>query len=115
MFGFLKSRRDNEFTAEDTPIKFHTDANLFGEHGEICVSHRKKGMDEKIVRFVFAGMSTPPVLSAQTFQAILDAAKEEGYIVHYLHAYGKHNEIVKPNQAAMASQDTRFAASTQQP
>lgn len=84
-------------------IKFHTEANHFGEHGEIVVTHKKKGLVEEPVRFVFVGVTTPPKLDARTFDQIWTEAKNQGYIPHHIACYGKDGEVV---QQALDISDT---------
>jgi len=78
----------------DLGVKFHHDANLFGEHGRINVSHRKKGLVEESVAFVFPGITTPPKLDLRLLAYIWEEAQNQGYIVHHLAQYGNENEIV---------------------
>jgi hypothetical protein len=84
----------------EVEIKFHTEANYFGEHGTICVTHVKKGLVETSVRFVFAGVTTPPKMDLATFSRIWEEAKTQGYIPHHIETYGRVNEIIDTTQEA---------------
>lgn len=81
-------------TAGEVEIKFHKEANYFGEHGTIVVSHRKQNLVEAPVRFVFVGLTTPPKMDLATFAKIWEAAKYQGYIPHHIETYGNENEII---------------------
>ena len=78
----------------DPEIKFHTAANPFGEHGTIVVSHVKKNLRERPVRFVFVGVTTPPKMDLRMLAYIWQSAEEQGYIPHHIQSYGKENEVI---------------------
>jgi hypothetical protein len=79
---------------EQLEIRFHKQANPYGEHGTIVVTHVKQGLVEVPVRFVFVGVTTPPKLDVNTFLRIWEEAKAQGYIPHHFATYGLDNEIV---------------------
>lgn len=78
----------------DLNVKFHHDANLFGEHGRLNVTHRKKGLTEESIAFVFPGITTPPKLDLRLMAYLWEEAQNQGYIVHHVDQYGKANEVV---------------------
>lgn len=78
----------------DLDVKFHTDTNLFGEHGTIVVSHKKKKLVEQAVRFVFPGITTPPKLDLRLMAYVWEEARNQGFIPHHLQTYGLENDIV---------------------
>lgn len=75
-------------------MKFHKEANPFGEHGTINVSHATFGLRDQPVRFVFVGKATPPQLDLNVHRYIVDQAEEQGYVVHHIETYGRNNETV---------------------
>ena len=75
-------------------MKFHKEANPFGEHGTINVSHAGFGLRGQPVRFVFVGKATPPQLDLNVHRYIVDQAEEQGYVVHHIETYGRNNETV---------------------
>ncbi len=96
MFKFLKNLYKFFFaqSACELEVRFHKQANVFGEHGTICVTHVKQGLVETPVRFVFVGLTTPPKLDLFTYVYIWEEAKAQGYIPHHVVTYGKENECV---------------------
>jgi hypothetical protein len=87
-------RSHRKQTINDLEIRFHKDANVFGEHGTINVTHVRQGLVENTVRFVIVGLTTPPNLSKEVFNLIWEAAKAQGYIPHHIVTYGRDNDIV---------------------
>jgi hypothetical protein len=77
----------------DLELRFHKEANLYGEHGQIVVSHVRQGLVEKPVRFVFVGCTTPPKLDRIAFNYIWEEARAQGYVPHEIRSYGMSNEI----------------------
>ena len=90
MFNIFKRNAPKPFELE---LRFHKEANLYGEHGTLVVSHVKQGITEMPVRFVFVGVATPPKLDRVLFNYIWEEARTQGYIPHSLRTYGKENEI----------------------
>jgi hypothetical protein len=74
-------------------IRFHTDANPYGEHGIFNVSHVKKGLIEADVSFVFVGVYTPPVMDLTLYIRIWEEARNQGYLPHHLVQYGIPNSV----------------------
>jgi hypothetical protein len=87
-----------KISSMDLEVKFHTEANLFGEHGMISVSHIKKNLKERPVRFVFVGHTTPPKMTLRLMAYIWQCAEEQGYIPHHIESYGRENEIIDTNR-----------------
>lgn len=87
LFSFFKKSAPKS-TYMGLEVKFHTDANYFGEHGTICVSHIRKNLRERSVRFVFPGITTPPKLDLSLLQYIWEQALDQGYIPHHIESYG---------------------------
>ena len=87
----LLGRRGYDF--EYLEIRFYKAANVYGEHGTINVTHIKQGLVEVPVRFVFVGVTTPPVLCRNTFNHIWEEAKAQGYVPHHIETYGRDNVI----------------------
>ena len=106
---FSFGRKAKQFELE---LRFHKEANFFGEHGTINVSHIKQNLVEKPVRFVFVGITTPPKLDRILFNFIWEEAKAQGYTPHHLLTYGKENEIDSSREAEMASIDTPYIPPT---
>lgn len=75
-------------------VKFYKEANPFGEHGTINVTHMTHGLTGQPVRFVFVGKATPPQLDRATLTYLFDQAEEQGYVVHHIETYGRNNETV---------------------
>ena len=98
MFGY-NADRVNPF--DDMEVRFHKDANRFGEHGTLVASHVGQRIDNKPVRFVFVGMTTPPKLTLEIHHYIWEQAKAQGYIPHDLQTYGKECEIVDTSKPAI--------------
>ena len=87
MFGFSKK-------AAPIDMKFYKEANHFGEHGKIVVSHKKFGLDEVAVAFFFVGSSRPPALDKRTMLELWEAAEAQGFIPHHIQSYGKNSEVI---------------------
>lgn len=79
-------------------IVFYKDAAYFGEHGRINVSHKKHGLVEQDIAFVFIGVTTPPVLDLTTYIRVWEEARHQGYIPHHMVEYGKNNEVFDVNR-----------------
>lgn len=83
---------------DELKICFYMEANLYGEHGRLNVSHIKHGLIEKSIPFVFVGVTTPPKMDRVIFDKIWIEAKRQGYIPHHMEAYGTINEIFDTNE-----------------
>jgi hypothetical protein len=79
MFG-----RNKEAKIDGLEIRFYTDAAVHGSHGKIRVTNRRKGLDNKVVNFVFVGLVTPPDLTPSLMEYIWTEAKAQGYVPHGL-------------------------------
>lgn len=99
LFTFLFGKPKKHIST-DLEIKFHKDANFFGEHGTINVSHVRLGLVETPVRFVFAGVTTPPRLDLTTYIRIWEEARAQGFVPHHLVTYGKNNEVIDVSKPA---------------
>lgn len=91
MFSF---KRTPPKTYAGLSVKFHHEANLFGEHGKLNVTNKKMGIIESPVIFVFPGVTTPPKLELGLLEYVWEQAKNQGYIPHYVESYGKDNSVV---------------------
>lgn len=91
MFNFFTRKA---ISSMDLNVKFHTEANLFGEHGMIVVTHKKKGLTEQAVRFVFPGITTPPKMDLRLMAYVWQEAQNQGFIPHHMETYGNQNEII---------------------
>lgn len=100
LFSFASKRKVSSI---DLEIRFHKEANYFGEHGTIVVSHVKQNLRESPVRFVFVGITTPPKLDLRLMTYIWEEARAQGYVPHALATYGKDNEIDTEMQAAISN------------
>lgn len=89
--SFLSPKRSTVTTLE---VRFHKDANFFGEHGQLNVSHVRQGLKGVPVRFVFVGVSKAPDLTLGLYSYIWDQAQQQGYIPHHLVSYGEENAQV---------------------
>lgn len=74
MFGRKQAKIDG------LKMAFYTDAAVHGAHGQIRVSHRRKGLDKAVVNFVFVGMVEPPALTPSLMEHIWTEAKAQGYV-----------------------------------
>ena len=92
--AFLIKKVQRRQVFHELEVRFHKEANFFGEHGTLNASHHKQELKETNIRFVLVGLTTPPKLDLFTFVFLWEAAKEQGYIPHALVTYGKDNEIV---------------------
>lgn len=97
----LLGRNKNAF--DKLELRFHKQANVYGEHGTINVTHVKQGLVETSVRFVFIGVTTPPKMDRNTVNYIWEEALAQGYIPHFIESYGNQNEITSPTVAAEAA------------
>lgn len=79
MFGLKKKQ---EHKAYDLEIRFHTEAARHGRHGQIQVSHVRKGIKHRVVNFVIVGFTQPPQVTPGLMQYIWDEAKAQGYVPH---------------------------------
>lgn len=93
IFNFLFGKSKGHISTA-LEIKFYKEANYFGEHGTINVTHKRFGLEEQTVRFVFCGVTTPPRLDLATYIRIWTEAEHQGFIPHYLVTYGKNNDVV---------------------
>lgn len=84
--------RKNNKALDAMDIKFHHEANFFGSHGRIVVSHREKQLEEASVPFVFVGLTTPPDLTPGLMNYIWEQAMNQGYIPVKITSYGRKNE-----------------------
>jgi hypothetical protein len=75
MFSLKKKAKIN-----DLEIRFHREAAGHGQHGQIRVSNRRLGLEDKVVNFVIVGMIDPPQQTPALFQYIWDEAKAQGYM-----------------------------------
>lgn len=74
--------------------KFHHEANLFGEHGRMVVTHRSKGLTEQSVAFVFPGLTTPPKMDLVLMSFLWEEAQNQGFIPHHIASYGCDNAVI---------------------
>ncbi|MNU19740.1 hypothetical protein D3C71_79730 [compost metagenome] len=79
----------------DLEIKFHKEANHFGEHGQLKVTHVKQGLKGANIRFVFPGLAEAPALTRVMLDHIWESARAQGYVPHELIAYGNENILIK--------------------
>ena len=79
----------------DLEIKFHKEANHFGEHGQLKVTHVKQQLKGDNVRFVFPGLAEAPALTRVMLDHIWESARAQGYVPHELVAYGNENILIK--------------------
>jgi len=86
----------------DLAVKFHKDANHFGEHGQLKVTHVKQQLKGANVRFVFPGLAEAPALTRVMLDHIWESARAQGYIPHELVAYGNENLLIK-NDSRLSS------------
>lgn len=107
MFSF-----NRKIKSIDLEIRFHKEANVYGEHGKIVVSHVKQGLREVAVRFVFVGITTPPKLDLRMFTYIWEEARNQGYIPHDLKIYGHDNEIDTSREKSQAPNVVSFGNSS---
>jgi hypothetical protein len=98
LFG-IQFGKNNDF--DQMEIRFHKQANHFGEHGRLNATHVKQGLVEYDVRFVIVGVTTPPKMDKNLFVRIWEEARAQGYTPHYLAAYGTDNEIASPTKEAV--------------
>ena len=99
MFSFFKRKS----SVMELEIKFHKEANLFGEHGSIVVSHVKQRLAGVAVKFVFVGVSTPPKLTPFLLTYIWEEAKSQGYVPHHIETYGRENDLVNTEDTSIES------------
>lgn len=99
---FFGKRRTNPF--DNLEIRFHKDANRFGEHGTLVASHIRQNLDKEPIRFVFLGMATPPKLTLELHSYICEEAKAQGYIPYDIQTYGKENEVVDTSKPIISAQ-----------
>ena len=99
-------------TFNDLELRFHKEANVFGEHGTINVTHVKHGLVETTVRFVIVGMTTPPQLTKDVFNLIWEEAKNQGYIPHHFVTYGRENEVVNAFPAIHPKEEVQAPAAS---
>lgn len=75
MFGLKKKQ-----SIDSLEIRFYTDAAAHGSHGKIKVSNRRLGLDNKVVNFVFVGMTNPPAFTPSLVEYIWNEARAQGYM-----------------------------------
>ncbi|MBX9705719.1 MAG: hypothetical protein K5Q00_05640 [Gammaproteobacteria bacterium] len=91
----------------DVEVLFHTEANLYGSHGEIIVSHVDLGIKHTPVRFVFKGMMTPPALRPAVLAYLFQQAENKGYIAFELVRYGAVIQDEKTEQTMQTLPNAR--------
>lgn len=69
---------------KDLEVRFYTAAAADGSHGRIRVSHRRLGLVERDVNFVFVGLTTPPDLTPELLVHVFSEARAQGYVPHAL-------------------------------
>lgn len=69
-------------------VAIYKDANAYGEHGRMQVSHRARGLNNVEVPFAFPSLTDAPPLTAKLFLDIWAAFESQGYIAHHLVSYG---------------------------
>lgn len=72
----------------DLKLAFHKDANLYGHHGYLLASHRAQKLEDTAIRFVFIGLTHPPVMTPRIMEYVWEEARSQGYIPHALVSYG---------------------------
>ena len=88
-------------------VLFHRDARGLQTHGALVVSHPDYDLENNPIRFNFLGLSTPPVLTIDVFQHLVEEAEAQGYVVHHLLSYGT---VIDPNPAREVSDVIQKAA-----
>lgn len=88
-------------------VLFHRDARGLQTHGALVVSHPDYDLENNPIRFNFLGLSTPPVLTIDVFQHLIEEAEAQGYVVHHLLSYGT---VIDPNPAREVSDVIQKAA-----
>lgn len=73
----------------DLEIKFHKEANIYGQHGTLRASHVTQNIKDSDVRFVFVGLSVPPALTPLIFEYIWEEARAQGFVPTALTGYGQ--------------------------
>lgn len=68
----------------DLQILFYVDAAAHGSHGRIRVTHRKRGLTERVVHWVAVGVTTAPDLTPSLMEHIWREAYAQGYVPHAL-------------------------------
>lgn len=81
-------------------VLFHRETAGLPAHGAIVVDHPDYDLDNSPIRFNFLGLSTPPALTIQVMQHIVEEAEAQGYNVHHLLSYGS---VIDPNPAKSIS------------
>lgn len=99
--GIERPSRINPY--DQLEIRFHKEANRFGEHGTLVATHIRQGIDKQPIRFVFVGMARPPKLTLELHTYIWEEAKAQGYIPHDLQTYGKENEMVDTSKPVITA------------
>lgn len=94
----------------DLEIRFHKDANHFGEHGQLNVTHVKQNLKGVPVRFVFVGVSEAPKMDLALMNYIWEEAKYQGYIPHHLVCYGINNDLIVGTAAEELALEDRTPA-----
>lgn len=102
LFSIFGRKRVNPFAALE--VRFHKEANLFGEHGTMVVTHVKQNLIEKPVRFVFVGLSTPPKLTLDLHTYLWEEARAQGYVPHELQTYGKEVNLIDTAKPVLVTQ-----------
>lgn len=88
-------------------VLFHRNARGLQTHGALVVSHPDYDLENNPIRFNFLGLSTPPVLTIDVFQHLIEEAEAQGYVVHHLLSYGT---VIDPNPAREVSDVIQKAA-----
>jgi len=92
----------NKTKYDKLELRVYKQANAHGEHGRVNVTHVKHGLVEASVAIVFVGVTTPPKMDRNTMNYLWEELMHQGYIPHYVEAYGNNNEIVNPVSAPAA-------------
>lgn len=113
MIKFLSSifRKKHPIDRARVKVSFHTDDVDYGTHGYIVVQCRQRGINKPSpTRFVFVGLSQPPLLGERSLAYLYEQARAQGFVPYHIQSYGM---VVKTgavnNLRVLLSDDRRKA------
>lgn len=83
----LFNREAKEKTIYDVQVAFHRVAAGMLVHGELLVTSREYGLDNRPVAFSFVGLHSAPLMTPDVIYHLWQSAVDQGYIPHGVYRY----------------------------
>lgn len=83
----LWTREAKEKTVYDLEIKFHRDCAGERSHGQLLVTCKDRGLENRPIAFAFVGLKVAPLMTPDVVYHIWNQAIEQGYVPHGFYSY----------------------------